>query len=474
VLVEGILRSRHMLAVVDDRGVISHVNDAFRDLGWKPGEIIGRSPFEFVHPDDIDRAVVGLETIGEAPRPIPTTFRMRRGDGVYEALEVGASRVHVDGRDWLVFLFSRAPFQSMAARVLALLASGSTADAALGALASDLGEVIPGLLVGIAFDGAEGRRTVVGHLEPALAGVRDGIQDGGDASPWGRCLATGEAVSVTDLDALAGLDPSLDAVRDRARQLGLEGAGFFPVPDAGSTTPALLAVWYRPPRVQMFMDIYLAELPVDLVRLTLAGRHERAQLERLARQDALTGLANRAAFFGALDRSAQRHARQAADRQAGAEPSAAVAVIYLDLDGFKPVNDTHGHEAGDLVLATLAERFRAVVRGSDVVARIGGDEFAVLCDGVRDEAEARGLAERLVTAASEPVPTGDVAAGDPAAGSLRVGASAGIAVVDDFLGRDPGAVLAAADEALYRAKRAGKGRVELAVVADPAAVLPPG
>ena len=456
VLVEGILQSRHMLTVTDQNGVVAFANDAFRDVGWEPHELIGRSPFEFVHPDDLDRALMGLETIGEAPRPIPTTFRLLRGDGTYEALEVGASRVHVAGRDWLVFMFSRSPFQTTAAHVLGLLAGGASGPEALDALAVDLSEVIPGLEIGVAFDAVDGSRAVAGPLDPALVGVADGVQDLDQRTPWGEAIATGRTVAVEGLDELAARSPGLGPVVELARAGGIEGGSIFPIDDPASGTPALLACWYRPPRVRMFMEIYLAELPVDLVRLTLTSRYEQAELERLARQDSLTGLANRAAFFSALERSTEVHDRRTAQRRAGAEPGDAVAVVYLDLDGFKPVNDTHGHEAGDAVLATLAARFGEVVRGSDLVARIGGDEFAVLCDGVRDADEARRLADRLLVVAAEPITVLDA--------TVHVGASAGVAVAADLADLAPDRLVAAADAALYRAKRSGKGRVELVVL----------
>ncbi|MFN8040115.1 MAG: GGDEF domain-containing protein [Acidimicrobiales bacterium] len=466
VLVEGILQSRHMLTVTDQNGVVAFANEAFRDVGWEPHELIGRSPFEFVHPDDLERALMGLETVGEAPRPIPTTFRLLRGDGTYEALEVGASRVHVADRDWLVFMFSRSPFQTTAAHVLGLLARGAGGPEALDALATDLAEVIPGLEIGVAFDAVDGRRSVAGALPPALVGVVDGVQDLDERTPWGEAVATGGSVAVQDLDELLARGEALGPVVELARARGIEGGSIFPIDDPASATPALLACWYRPPRVRMFMDIYLSELPVDIVRLTLTSRYEQAELERLARQDSLTGLANRTAFFSALERSARVHDRRTTQLRAGAEPGEAVAVVYLDLDGFKPVNDTHGHEAGDAVLATLAERFGVTVRGSDLVARIGGDEFAVLCDGVRDADEACRLAERLVAVAAEPIPIAASSADGSRPGDavVLVGASAGVAVADDLTAVAPDRLIAAADAALYRAKRAGKGRVEHVLV----------
>jgi diguanylate cyclase (GGDEF)-like protein len=157
----------------------------------------------------------------------------------------------------------------------------------------------------------------------------------------------------------------------------------------------------------------------------------------LAHHDDLTQLVNRIAF-----RERLQHAFTLA-RASGR----GVAVLYLDLDHFKEVNDTHGHEAGDRVLAETAQRMRASVRAVDTVARLGGDEFAIILPFLEGEDSARHLATRLVASLAEPF----VIDGAPA----RVGVSIGIAIyprdsadVDEFLRH--------ADGALYQAKRAGR------------------
>jgi diguanylate cyclase (GGDEF)-like protein len=129
-------------------------------------------------------------------------------------------------------------------------------------------------------------------------------------------------------------------------------------------------------------------------------------------------------------------------------PGGRTAVLYLDLDGFKSVNDTFGHTSGDVVLRTVSDRMSRAVRADDLVARLGGDEFAVLCQDVSGVDQATALADRLIAAVSEPIDVGE--------GVVRVGASIGIAL------STPGVTLAAelldaADRALYQAKDDGKG-----------------
>ncbi len=185
-----------------------------------------------------------------------------------------------------------------------------------------------------------------------------------------------------------------------------------------------------------------------------AGAQERADtataaLARLAYRDALTGLANRARFLGCLGGALAR-ARALGD-------PGRVAVLLLDLDDFKGVNDTMGHAAGDALLVHVAERLLAATRDGDTVARLGGDEFAVLLDGVHQESDVGMVAERIVAALARPF--------ELPAGVAQVGASVGTAratAADGAPGEATDAAVAAvlhhADVAMYRAKALGRGR----------------
>ncbi|MCW2600790.1 MAG: hypothetical protein JWM02_2619 [Frankiales bacterium] len=155
-----------------------------------------------------------------------------------------------------------------------------------------------------------------------------------------------------------------------------------------------------------------------------------ATLAEQAVRDSLTGLANRTLLEERLRAVLARDART----------GHSTAVLFLDLDGFKAVNDVHGHAAGDLVLKTVAGRLAAAVRPSDTVARIGGDEFVVLVEGATEQAVAR-LVERLGAAVRKPVPTLD----------LEVGVSIGVSMAQGG-DAEPQALLSAADAAMYTAK----------------------
>jgi diguanylate cyclase (GGDEF)-like protein/PAS domain S-box-containing protein len=159
----------------------------------------------------------------------------------------------------------------------------------------------------------------------------------------------------------------------------------------------------------------------------------------LARTDALTGLANRATFTDRLKES------YIAARRGGSP----FAILYLDLDRFKEVNDTRGHPIGDQLLRAVAERLRAITRRHDWVARLGGDEFAILQCDVVDPAASGTLALNLIDKLSEPYHIGEF--------ELHIGATIGISVFSrDTEG--PDLMLVQADQALYRAKEEGRGR----------------
>jgi len=167
-------------------------------------------------------------------------------------------------------------------------------------------------------------------------------------------------------------------------------------------------------------------------------RRNQALVAHMAHHDPLTDLPNRLLFRDRLQQAVARVRR-----------GERMALLYLDLDHFKPVNDQFGHSVGDLLLREVAARLRSTKRETDTVARLGGDEFVFIQTGIKDEADSTALARRLIHAIAAPY----VVEGR----TIVVGTSIGIATAPSH-GTDPDDLLGKADFALYRCKAEGRGR----------------
>ncbi len=191
-------------------------------------------------------------------------------------------------------------------------------------------------------------------------------------------------------------------------------------------------------------DTYTREnylLRHSLKRDVQIKEEEKRHASFLAEHDPLTGLANRLAFARDVDHMLERARRSAL----------LVQILFLDLDGFKPVNDQHGHAVGDRVLKLVADRLRGAINPDQLVARVGGDEFVVALTTSRDDVAAGALAaEQLAAAISAPI--------ELRGRTLHLSASIGIAAypVD---GADADTVLCAADAQMYMVKKQGKGGI---------------
>lgn len=197
---------------------------------------------------------------------------------------------------------------------------------------------------------------------------------------------------------------------------------------ASHVTIHFLPLWSGPGQVDGF---------VSMAQDVTSYRQETGRLLAMAQHDPLTGLLNRAglqAYVGQMDLAVE---------------GPLLALLYIDLDHFKPVNDQHGHPVGDQLLQAFGQRLLSLVRPADAVARLGGDEFAVVLAGVREPAHAEAVARKILEAAHTPFEVGNL--------RLCVGASAGLALGTDADKGWPD-LMARADDKLYLAKRAGRGQ----------------
>lgn len=191
--------------------------------------------------------------------------------------------------------------------------------------------------------------------------------------------------------------------------------------------------WFEWSVRNLLTDPFVAGLVIEQRDVTERLRHQEA-LAHAAAHDDLTELPNRSSLMSHL-----------AQAVAGARPDSGTAVLFLDLDRFKEVNDTHGHGAGDAVLVVLAQRLRAALRPQDHLARISGDEFCAILTDVPDPGEVAGVVDRLAAVCDAPVALDD-------GSRVEVGVSIGVALAFDP-DRDPETLFTQADAAMYRVKR---------------------
>jgi len=424
--------SADSIVVVFDDGNIRYMNPmAGAVTGRDPSESQGLSIFELVHPDDVDRAIFDLGVHSEPGAPPGwSTYRVRSADGSWLPMQVTTAEVS-DGSSRLLATFCRAADVSPTEALFGLLRGTSPVDA-LTPVLDMFNRKVFGSLVAIAWSDNEGLHHIGTDVPAELAGGDEALD-----TPWAACRREAKPQIAYDLSCLD------NARRATAQQLGLGAYWIEPVIVDDSEVHALITVWTReggPAPEYHSSGMHVAR---DFVELILRWTQQVQRLDEAAHRDALTGLANRKAFFDSLN--------------AGGSG----AVLYCDLDRFKPVNDELGHRAGDELLRVVARRIQRCVRSDDIVARLGGDEFAVLCEGATPE-QAADLAERIRVAIEEPFQVVGVTA--------QVGISIGVAYTSTHLGDS---VLELADRALYEAKAEGGSAVrspaaDHAVRPDPA------
>lgn len=305
------------------------------------------------------------------------------------------------------------------------------------------------------------------RLRQATLDLRAQVVGGGDATPSRTRLSAASAVQRQVVQLMDLTAPQLDrlllvrierfeAIAHRVRMIAMLSAllaaylfvAFYR--SVGSPVRALVAALRavgagdltQTVRVDTRDELHqIAEAINHTVALT---KQATDRLEQQATHDPLTGLANRVLVLDRL-----RHALARVDRH-----RTHVALLFIDLDRFKLVNDLRGHKSGDAVLRTVAERLRGVVSPGDTVGRLAGDEFVVVCEDLPEPGAALALARAVTAALRHPIATPDRA-------DTTIGASVGIAFAQPGSVLDADGLLRDADAAMYRAKDQGGGRVEI-------------
>jgi len=416
--------------LIDEGGTILFVNPAASEnFGWPAEHLVGRNVLDFTRPDAVDSAIQSLADLAahdDLGIGVPTVFPVLGPDGRASWWAIGAAPL-LDDPDVAATALWFMPWsaQLLFDESLASLTAGAPLDEVLDHLgpAITLALEAVGTSVHHAFDG----EVFFGAAGP---GLPEGLLAGD--GPWTEAARAGEP-------RYAGLDGLAPAARELAEAAGIAGCWAIPVPTSAAVDPAVLTVWRAVDMAPVTAHEFVVQRSLRYVQLALVRHAEHEQLAHMATHDGLTGMANRRLFRTRLEEALE-----------GSEP---VAVLFLDLDRFKPVNDRHGHATGDLVLVEVADRLRQTVGGAGLLARLGGDEFTALVPGGAAVAEA--IASRLITAVDQPIRLGP-----PVDGDISIGLSVGIAV--GLPGADPSQVLAEADAALYAAKGDGGGSIRIA------------
>lgn len=472
------------LAVIGPDGLVVWANQTCADLLALPlDELVGSDGVGRIHPDEIARALDGIAYASDFPdRTAVVPYRLRRGDGSYVPTEMKSAVLARPEGDYLLLMVRDGTTRTTLAGALASVATGEGVDVTARWLTEAVTSRFPysGALVVVPDeDGtpvAQSRRLPedlvalvrstwpVAPLPPTSSDASDPDDPEGPSAlpepPWVESARTGNMV-------VAGSAAMPPAVRAAANRQGYVSCVTVAIAD-GSRGWAGLIAWFDTESTPEYEFSHALVEMVELLQLALQRRDATLGLWRAARYDSLTGLLNRAGLFEHLDplvagpmrgrgQSSGDPSDPDPDPESESDPGT-IALLFLDLDGFKAVNDTYGHVLGDEVLREIGRRL-AVALDSVVMARLGGDEFAVVVAGLPDDADeataaAGALAERVLDATRAPIEVPDPKV--PGAHvTVRLGGSVGIGFRTE--GDDAARLVDRADRAMYAAKADGGG-----------------
>jgi diguanylate cyclase (GGDEF)-like protein/PAS domain S-box-containing protein len=406
--------------------------------GFIPEELLGTACWKMMHPDDIagvQQAVAAAITDGEV---ITYQYRLRHRDGHWEWVETTARCV---GEELLCStrkvteLYRRVEQQAVVARLGNMVMEGPDLEEVLEEAGRAVAETLDADLVNINEHVGEGRvriRAAIGWPEGFVGSELEMASLRAD----GRNVYSRGPVLIEDLPN----DPNWNA--EPMVRAGVVTSLNVMIGDPEATMGVISANWSAK-RAVSATDIDFLQSVAHMLAAAIGRVRVEERMRHAALHDALTGLPNRTLLLDRL-----RHALDRAERD-----GAHVALLFLDLDNLKVLNDSLGHHAGDELLCAIGPRLRGELRASDTVARFGGDEFAVVCEAVEDEAHAVLIAERIVRAFEDPFVVG----GEERFGSVSVG----VVVTDPANQRSAEELLSDADAAMYRAKERGRGRAEV-------------
>lgn len=436
--------SYDLVSIYDDQGRFTFASPShLRVLGYDPDDLIGTAAVDMLHPDDLDDVTSRFsEQLLVTGIPTPIEHRIRHQDGSWCWIESVAMMLSHDPAIGGVLVNARDITDRRRAdliakeqtRILEAIARGAPLPPSLEAIAALVDAWIPDgrtMLGVIDRDRSVLRVAAAPNVPEACIEALDGLVVPPDAD--------------TIPDTVARLDIRLGEPMEAAAALLQHGFRSWwgkPIVDPGGSPQHLGAVMVlRRDRAEPDpRDQQLLDAAGSLTAIAVERDRTQTRLSHQASHDTLTGLPNREQALERLRRVVKNERRGGPD----------VAVLFLDLDRFKVLNDSVGHDAGDRLLVEMGRRIQEALRPGDLITRFGGDEFVIVCEQLAGVEDAHALADRLLRVAREPFDLDGL--------ETVVTASIGIAVAD---GRPPEALLRDADAAMYRAKEKGRDRVEL-------------
>lgn len=443
------------VCIVDPDSRVLFVSPAFeRIFGYPPDEAIGLRMLDLVHPEDRDTTARQAESIMAGELQLHFENRYVRKDGRIAHIRWTARWIEERQVRLAVAhdITERKNIESMHAAIYAISEAAHTAKDLI-ALFGHLHQVIGQLLAAVNFSVAlyDADKDVLSypyhvnerHPAPGTLALAD------DAL-CAEVIRCGQTLLLTP-GTRASLPSHLQPVHDGAPLYWL-GA---PLLTRNGTIGALVLQGYTEHAPYTERDKELLQFVSTQVAAAIERKQMQERLEHMAQYDQLTHLPNRQLF---LDRLKTALARARRDQSL-------LSLMFIDLDRFKEVNDTLGHAMGDLLLQRVAQRLLECVRGSDTVARIGGDEFVVLLEGGHAREHAHAAAEKILAAFAPPF--------DLEGRPVPIQPSIGVAIYPDH-GREEHHLLGHADEAMYVSKKNGGNQVHTAAPPPQATASQPG
>ncbi|MDN3578763.1 EAL domain-containing protein [Chitinimonas viridis] len=361
-------------------------------------------------------------------------------DGKSTPIEVHATHMALDGDEFIIAYARNIQDQVRAEGLLSLqhevlesLAAGHALSHVMEATARGVENLLPDARCSILIlDGNQLRHGASPSLAPAFMAAIEGISIGPKVGSCGSAAYFNRVVEVEDV----AHDPLWQGYAQLASEHGVAACWSTPIHGSDGRVLGTFAIYYGERRLPSEFHRRVVDACTHLIGIAIEHREAEARVHSLAFYDPLTGLPNRSLFADRVELALAHAIRD----------NSPLAVLFVDLDRFKTINDSLGHAAGDRLLKTMATRLEQVVRESDTVCRQGGDEFVLLLNDC-DALGAASVAEKLIAAAAEKVEFDGL--------TLNGSASVGIALFPDD-GTDYDNLLKHADAAMYRAKELGR------------------